>query len=56
MRTLRALLNDPDPAVSKLAEIAIRDAYTARGDARGRPLRADDFDAKYQQPEAAQAK
>jgi hypothetical protein len=35
-----------------MAEDAIRCAYTWRGDARGRPLRPDDFDAKYQQPEA----
>jgi beta-lactamase regulating signal transducer with metallopeptidase domain/HEAT repeat protein len=51
VRTLKALLNDPDQQVSDMAEQAIRHAYTLRGNARGRPLRADDFDAKYQQPE-----
>jgi hypothetical protein len=43
---LKTLLHDPDPKTSQLAEAAIRNAYTSRGDARGRPLWADDFDAK----------
>jgi hypothetical protein len=50
VKTLKALLNDPDGRVSAMAEDAIRQAYTSRGDARGRPLRPDDFDAKFQQP------
>ncbi|MGD1085162.1 MAG: HEAT repeat domain-containing protein, partial [Verrucomicrobiota bacterium] len=52
VKTLKTLLNDPDPKTSKLVEQIIRNAYLSRGDARGRPLRPDDFDAKYQQPEA----
>jgi beta-lactamase regulating signal transducer with metallopeptidase domain len=56
VKTLKTLLADPNPKVSKMAEDAIRRAYTARGDARGRPLRADDFDAQFQQPEATPAK
>ena len=49
--TLKALLNDPDPKICTWAENAIRAAYTSRGNSRGRPLQADDFDKKYQQPE-----
>jgi len=37
------LLNGSDPQISKTAEVAIRNAYTSRGDARGRPLRVDDL-------------
>lgn len=47
VKMLKTLLHDPDPETSKMAEAAIRNAYTSRGDARGRPLRADDFDAQY---------
>jgi hypothetical protein len=54
VKTLKTLLHDPK--VSKLAEEAIRNAYTSRGDARGRPLRADDFDMKFQQPEVTPSK
>ena len=56
VKTLKTLLTSPDPSLSKTAEAAIRNAYTARGDARGRPLRADDFDAKYREPEATPPK
>jgi hypothetical protein len=56
VKTLKTLLHDPDPNVSKLAEEAIRNAYISRGDARGRPLRPDDFDVKFQQPEVTPAK
>ena len=56
VKTLKTLLHDPDPKVSKLAEEAIRNAYTSRREARGRPLRADDFDAKFQQPEVTPSK
>jgi hypothetical protein len=56
VRTLRTLLESPDPKISSLAETAIHNAYIARGDARGRPLRADDFEAKFQQPEVTPAK
>jgi hypothetical protein len=51
IKTLKKLLNDPDPKVSKMAEDAIRHAYTDRGDARGRPLLPGDFDPKYGAPE-----
>jgi HEAT repeat protein len=50
VKTLKALLNDPDPNISKTTENAIREAYTSRRDAEGRPLRPDDFDVKFQQP------
>lgn len=56
VKTLKALLNSSDPQISNTAEAAIRSAYTARGDARGRPLRTDDFDAKYREPEATPPK
>ena len=52
VRVLKMLLNDSDPQVSGMAAGAIRAAYTQRWEARGRPLRADDFDAKFQVPEA----
>jgi len=51
VKTLKTILADPDPKTSKLAEDAIRAAYNNRR-APGKPLRADDFDAKFQQPEA----
>ena len=53
VKTLKMLLNDPDPKVSKMTGDAIRNAYTANGNSRGKLLRPDDFDAKYQQPEPA---
>jgi len=53
VKTLKTLLHDPDAAISQIVEWSIRAAYTAHGDALGRPLRADDFDAKYQVPEGA---
>jgi hypothetical protein len=56
VKTLKALLNDPDLSIAKLVEDSIRIAYTNRLDARGRPLRPDDFDAKYQQPEVKPGK
>jgi len=48
---LNTLLNDPDLKVRDWAERAIRAAYTSRDNVRGRPLKPDDFDAKYQAPE-----
>ena len=51
VKTLKALLNDPDQKIRTTAEQAIRNAYTSRGNSRGRPLQPDDFDKKYQQPE-----
>ncbi|HXR07135.1 MAG TPA: hypothetical protein VN765_07380 [Candidatus Acidoferrum sp.] len=50
IKTLKALLHDPDPKVSTMAEDAIRHAYTDRGEARGRPLLPSDFDTKYGSP------
>jgi len=50
VQTLKTLLNDPDPKISKMTEDAIRNAYTTRGNARGRPLRPEDFDAKFRAP------
>jgi hypothetical protein len=50
IRTLRGLLAGPDAQSRRLAEEAIRTAYVYRGDARGRPLRPDDFDRSLQRP------
>ena len=50
VKTLKTLLNDPDPKVCTLTESAIRSAYTSRGNSRGRPLKPEDFDKEYQQP------
>jgi ankyrin repeat protein len=49
VKMLKTLLNDPDPKVVKMTEDAIRNAYTAHGNSRGRLLKPEDFDAKYQQ-------
>jgi len=51
VKTLKTLLNDPDPKIRKMTEEAIRNAYISRGNSQGRPLRPEDFDAKYRQPE-----
>jgi HEAT repeat protein len=51
VQALKTLLHGPDQRISELTAEAIRYAYTARGGEPGRPLRADDFDAKFQQPE-----
>jgi hypothetical protein len=48
--TLNTLLNDPDAKISKMTEDAIHNAYTSRGNARGVPLRPEDFDAKLRAP------
>jgi hypothetical protein len=50
LKTLKMLLNSPDSNLSKMAEDAIRNAYTSPGDARGRPLLPGDFDPKYGAP------
>ncbi len=51
VKTLKELLNDPDRQVYETTERAIRNAYTSRGNSRGRPLEPDDFDPKYQADE-----
>jgi hypothetical protein len=56
VKTLQSLLHDPEEQVSSATARAIRDAYTARGAARGKQLRPEDFDAKFQQAEVAPAK
>ncbi|MBT3291644.1 MAG: hypothetical protein HN380_30145, partial [Victivallales bacterium] len=51
--TLKELLQEPDPpkpirqTIRQTTEFAIRTAYLYRGNAEGRRLRKDDFDAKY---------
>jgi HEAT repeat protein len=55
VKVLKALLDNGDKMTRTAAEWAIRDAYTSRRAARGIPLRPDDFDAKFQQIEAAPA-
>jgi ankyrin repeat protein len=50
VNTLKTLLNDPDPKIRTTAEQSIRNAYTSRGNSRGRPLLPEDFDKQYQQP------
>jgi beta-lactamase regulating signal transducer with metallopeptidase domain/HEAT repeat protein len=52
---LKRLLNDPDQGISISAAQAVRDAYTSRSGNWGKPLRPDDFDVKYQQPEPTPA-
>jgi ankyrin repeat protein len=51
VKTLKTLLNDPDPKICKVTEDALRNAYTSHGNSRERPLMTEDFDAKYQPPE-----
>ncbi|MGA2854586.1 MAG: hypothetical protein ABSE90_10725, partial [Verrucomicrobiota bacterium] len=51
VKTLKALLNDPDPKIYTWAKNAIRSAYTDRGHIRGHPLKLDDFDKQFQQPD-----
>ena len=51
VKTLKALLNDPDPQVVQMAEDAIRHAYTSRGFACGKLLWPGDFDPKYRSAE-----
>ncbi len=51
VKTLKTLLNDPDPKVRTMTEDSIRNAYTSHGNSHGRLLKPDDFDEKYQQPE-----
>ena len=46
VKTVRMILNDPDPAISREAEDAILSAHQRRGASRGKRLRADDFSAK----------
>jgi hypothetical protein len=53
---LKTLLDDPDLTIRQCAETAIRNAYTSRGTLRGKPLKPDDFDVKYQQPEPVKTK
>jgi ankyrin repeat protein len=50
VKTLKALLNDPDPKICTMTEDALRNAYTSHGNSRGRPLLPEDFDEKYRQP------
>jgi len=50
VQTLKTLLNDPDQKISKTTEDAIRNAYTSRGNACGRPLSPEDFDEKFRVP------
>jgi hypothetical protein len=42
---LRSSREDPDPAIRKITDQAIEDAYPMAATARGRPLRPDDFPA-----------
>jgi hypothetical protein len=51
VKTLKTLLNDPDPKIQKMTEDALRNAYTSHGNSRGRPLKPEDFDPKYREPE-----
>ena len=51
VKTLKALLDDPDNQIHDTAERAIRSAYTSQGNSRGRPFGPDDFDQRYQEDE-----
>lgn len=48
VKTLKSLLDDPDPEIRKTTERAIRTAYNWRGIWQGRLLKPEDFDEKYQ--------
>jgi hypothetical protein len=56
VQALKTLLHGADQRISELTAEAIRSAYTTRSNEPGRPLRPDDFDAKFQQPEATPPK
>jgi hypothetical protein len=49
VKTLKALLNDPDLTIRKATKDAIRTAYDGRGIWQGRPLKPEDFDAKFRE-------
>jgi hypothetical protein len=51
VKALQQLLHRSDPTIRDVTEKAIRSAYTSRGNLPGRPLKPEDFDAKYRQPE-----
>jgi len=50
VKTLKVLLNDPDPKIRQDVEQAVRTSYNYRGIWQGRLLKPDDFDAKFQEP------
>jgi hypothetical protein len=50
VKTLKELLDDPENQIHDTAERAIRAAYAARGNSRGRPLDPDDFDQRSRIP------
>lgn len=50
VKTLKALLHDPDLRICQTTMNAIKSAYNYRGTWRGRPLNPEDFDEKYQKP------
>lgn len=49
VEALRALLNSTNAEISSTAQGAIHQAYFRGGESKGRPLRPDDFDKKFQQ-------
>jgi hypothetical protein len=51
VKTLKALLDDPDPKIRETTERAIRISYSSRGIWQGRQLKVEDFDEKYRQPQ-----
>jgi hypothetical protein len=52
VKTLKSLLDSSNSEVRKQTGYAIRLAYTNRDHFRGRPLKPEDFDKEYQQPES----
>jgi hypothetical protein len=48
VKALKSLLYDPDKQMHDTAEQAVRIAYTSRGNAQGKPLKPEDFDARFQ--------
>ena len=52
VHALKELLHHNDPEIRQTTGKAIRYAYTERGNVRGKPLKPDDFDKKFQKSES----
>jgi hypothetical protein len=50
VQVLKSLLADPDEKVRRTVQSAIQGAYVFRGKSTGRPLKPEDFDEKFRNP------